>query len=130
MQRPQIYTARRLRRELTLPEVLLWEQLRAQKTGLKFRRQHPVGHYVADFCCLSAKLIIEINGEAHNRADGPKRDAARDAFLQSQGFEVVRLAAKDVLENMDGVVTMIRSRADSPLRPLQGHLPASGEELV
>lgn len=115
LQRPQVYTARQLRRDMTLPEVLLWEQLRAQKLGLKFRRQHPVGRYVADFCSMAAKLIVEIDGEAHDRGTVPSRDAARDAFLAAQGFEVVRVTAKDVLENMDGVLQLLRMKS-SPER--------------
>ena len=131
LQRPQVYAARKLRREMTLPEVLLWEQLRAQKLGLKFRRQHPVGSYVADFCCMTVKLIVEIDGEAHDRGTTPARDAARDAFLSAQGFETVRVTAKDVLENMEGVIAMLRLKADSPLHHAFGAvpLPTSGEDF-
>ncbi|WP_281252645.1 endonuclease domain-containing protein [Sphingopyxis indica] len=131
MRRPPVHAARRLRREMTLPEVLLWQELHGQKLGMKFRRQHPVGPYVADFCCMAAKLIVEIDGEAHNRGANPVRDAARDAFLSAQGFEIVRFAAKDVLENMDGVVALLRSKAENPLHHAFGAvpLPASGEEL-
>lgn len=131
LQRPQVYAARKLRREMTLPEVLLWEQLRGQKLGAKFRRQHPVSPYVADFCCMAARLIVEIDGEAHDRGTAPARDTARDARLAAQGFEVVRVTAKDVLENMDGVVALLRLKADSPLHHASGMvpLPASGEEL-
>ena len=131
LQRPQVYTARKLRREMTLPEVLLWEQLRAQKLGMKFRRQHPVGPYVADFCSMVARLIVEIDGQAHDRGTATARDAARDAFLAAQGFEVVRVAAKDVLDNMDGVVALLRLKIDSPLHHASGMvpLPASGEDV-
>ncbi|MBL0767923.1 endonuclease domain-containing protein [Sphingopyxis sp. DHUNG17] len=131
LQRPQVYAARRLRREMTLPEVLLWEQLRGQKLGVKFRRQHPVGPYVADFCSMATKLVIEIDGEAHDRGAAPARDAARDAYFAAQGFEVVRVAAKDVLENMDGVVALLRLKTDSPLHHAFGAvpLPASGEDF-
>ncbi|WP_449328191.1 endonuclease domain-containing protein [Sphingopyxis sp. 550A] len=117
---------------MTLPEVLLWEQLRGQKLGAKFRRQHPVGPYVADFCCMAARLIVEIDGEAHDRGMAPARDAARDARLTAQGFEVVRVTAKDVLENMDGVVALLRLKADSPLHHASGMvpLPASGEDFA
>lgn len=132
LQRPQVYAARKLRREMTLPEVLLWEQLRGQKLGAKFRRQHPVGPYVADFCCMAARLIVEIDGEAHDRGTAPARDAAREARLAAQGFEVVRVTAKDVLENMDGVVALLRLKADSPFHHASGMvpLPASGEDLA
>jgi very-short-patch-repair endonuclease len=116
---------------MTLPEVLLWKQLRTLKLGMKFRRQHPVGSYVADFCCMAVKLIVEIDGEAHDRGTTPERDARRDAFLAQQGFEIVRIAAKDVLENMDGVIALLRLRAESPLHHASGAvpLPASGEDF-
>ncbi|PAL25271.1 endonuclease domain-containing protein [Sphingopyxis sp. GW247-27LB] len=130
-QRPEVYTARKLRRKLTLPEVLLWEQLRGQKLGLKFRRQHTIGPYIADFCSIAANLVVEIDGEAHDRGTAPQRDAARDAFLAAQGFEVVRVTAKDVLENMDGVIAQLRSKVDNPLHHASGTvpLPASGEDF-
>ncbi len=131
LQRPQVYTARNLRREMTLPEVLLWEQLRAQKLGVKFRRQHSVGQYVTDFCSVAEKLIVEIDGEAHSRGAAPERDAVRDAFLAIQGFEVVRITAKDVLENMDGVIALLRLKAESPLHHASGAVPhpPSGEDF-
>ena len=68
--------ARKLRRSMTLPEVLLWNALRTRPNCLKFRKQHPIIGYVADFACLSHRLIVEVDGESHNRSDQPKRDAA------------------------------------------------------
>ena len=67
--------ARRLRRELTLPEKLLWVRLR--RSDLNFRRQHPIGHYVLDFYCPAAKLAIEVDGAAHDFGDRPARDDRR-----------------------------------------------------
>ena len=89
--------ARRLRREQTLPEGLLWRELRAGRSGLKFRRQHPVGRYVIDFYCAAARLGFEIDGIAHDMGNRAERDAQRDAFLQAQGIEIVRIAAREVL---------------------------------
>ncbi len=79
---------------------------------------------------MAAKLIVEIDGEAHDRGTAPARDAARDAFLAAHGFEVVRVTAKDVLGNMNGVVTLLRSKAANPLHHAFGAvpLPASGED--
>ena len=130
MQRPVVYSARKLRREMSLPEVLLWEQLRAGKQGMKFRRQHPVGQYIADFYCSAAKLVIEIDGEAHDRGDRPDRDIARDAAMRNTGYEVLRIAAADVLKDMEAVILTIRAAAESPLhRASTVPLPASGEDL-
>ncbi|WP_432767681.1 MAG: DUF559 domain-containing protein [Sphingopyxis sp.] len=97
-----VKVARGLRREMSLPEVLLWQRLRGRPGGVKFRRQHPVGRYVADFYAAEAKTIVEVDGLAHDaRAE---RDAVRDAWLQEQGFVVVRVAAAEVLRDVDGVV--------------------------
>ena len=92
--------ARRLRRDMTLPEVILWQALRKQANGLKFRRQHPSGVYILDFFCSDARLAIEVDGEAHNRGDRPARDEARDAWLRAAGVETLRIPASDVLKLM------------------------------
>ena len=131
--RPNVEGARRLRREMGLPEVLLWQALRSRPHGLKFRRQHPVGGYVADFTCLSARLLIEVDGEVHGRGDQPRVDSLRRADLERTGFRVLRIAARDVLDNIDGVVRMIVARCESrpPLhQPSAGPPPRSGEELA
>jgi very-short-patch-repair endonuclease len=131
LQRPVVYNARKLRREMSLPEVLLWEQLRAAKQGMKFRRQHPVGPYIADFYCSAAKLVIEIDGEAHDRGDRPERDIVRDAAMRNAGYEVLRISAADVLKYMEAVILTIRAAAESPLhRASTVPLPASGEDLL
>ncbi|MFW2830880.1 endonuclease domain-containing protein [Sphingomonas sp. ID0503] len=107
---------------MSLPEVLLWERLRGSKTGAKFRRQHPVGPYVADFYCRLAKLVIEVDGEAHDRADRPIHDAHRDAFLKENGYRVLRILASDVLRDVDGVASSIAALVTRPLH----HQPAAG----
>jgi very-short-patch-repair endonuclease len=131
MQRPVVYSARKLRREMSLPEVLLWEHLRAAKQGMKFRRQHPIGPYIADFYCSAAKLVIEIDGEAHDRGDRPERDIVRDTTMRNAGYEVLRIAAADVLKDMEAVILTIRAAAESPLHLASTvPLPASGEDLL
>ena len=99
--------ARQLRRESSLPEGLLWRELRARKSGLKFRRQHPVGPYVLDFYCAAAKLGFEIDGAAHGMGDNPQRDQARDASLAQRGLPVVRIAASDVLADPTSIAEMM-----------------------
>ena len=128
----QVKRARRLRREMSLPEVLLWRVLRARPNGLKFRRQFPIGSITTDFACLEHRLVIEIDGEWHSFGDQPRRDHARDAMLRREGFQVVRIAARDILKNMDAVVRLIVARcADAgPLHQLSaGPPPRSGEDL-
>ena len=98
--------ARALRANQTEAESRLWQRLRdRQLAGAKFRRQAPVGPYIADFICLAAKLIVEIDGGQH--ADNAEADAARTAWLEDQGFRVLRFWNNDVLDNTDGVLEEI-----------------------
>ena len=99
--------AKRLRREMTPPEIALWLALRQTEAGLRFRKQHSIGDYVLDFYCAPARLVIEVDGEAHARGDRPVRDARRDAWLSAQGLQVLRYPATDVLANMNDVVRQI-----------------------
>src|SRR5690242_21269362 len=66
LRRPEVYAARKLRRNMSPPEVVLWSQLRGKRLGFKVLRQHPIGPYVADFCVSTAKLVIEVDGGAHD----------------------------------------------------------------
>jgi very-short-patch-repair endonuclease len=99
--------ARKQRREMSLPEVLLWVQLKAHPGGLKFRKLHPFGPLVADFYCDSGKLVIEVDGISHDMGNQPATDAERDAYFLSQGITTLRIPAVHVLKNMDGVVAGI-----------------------
>jgi very-short-patch-repair endonuclease len=130
----QVKRARKLRREMSLPEVLLWQVLRHRPAGLKFRRQFPLGKITADFACLEARLIVEIDGESHSRGDQPRRDSARDAVLRCEGFDVMRIAATDVLRDMDAVLAgiVVRCSDAGPLHHAaarRGPPPRSGEDL-
>jgi very-short-patch-repair endonuclease len=119
--------ARKLRRAMSLPEVLLWEQLRKRPEGLKFRRQHPSGPYVLDFFCSDARLAIEIDGEGHNRGDQPQRDTIRDHWFANAGIETMRIPAKTVLSDAvaaaDGIAVYALARL--PLHhPLRERSPS------
>jgi very-short-patch-repair endonuclease len=107
--------ARKLRREMLLPEGLLWRELRARKGGIKLRRQHPVGRYVIDFYCVAARLGTEIDGISHGLGDNPERDAGRDAWLLDQGIEIVRIPAcvvlDDPMEAAEAIVALCRDRS-------------------
>ena len=126
--------ARKLRKEMSLPEVLLWQQLQQRPGGFKFRKQCPQHPFVIDFACLAARLAIEVDGEAHDRGDRPTRDRARDTFLEGKGFAMMRIPAREVLDNMEGVLMGIvdACRTPGPLhhRPAAGGPPPrSGEDL-
>lgn len=110
--RPAPDRARAFRRASTDAEKRLWRHLRDRKlAGAKFRRQVPFGPYVADFVCLEARLIVEVDGGQH--ADS-ERDAARTRFLESQGFRVLRFWNSDVLANVEGVVGLIEQALSEP----------------
>jgi very-short-patch-repair endonuclease len=88
---------------------LLWQLLRnRQRCGKKFRRQHPLGPNTADFYCAEAKLVVEVDGSPHQTGEGKQKDAARDAWVRSQGIEVLRFGgwqvefeARHVIETID-----------------------------
>jgi very-short-patch-repair endonuclease len=125
--RSHIFT-RRLRKQMTEAEVVLWTFLRERKLkGCKFRRQHPIGPYVADFACLSARLVVEVDGATHSTPDECEHDAQRTAFLASRGWRVLRVTNSDVFENMNGVWLTIEHWLPPPAasRPPP---PQAGEE--
>jgi len=97
--------AHALRQDMTWPERLLWSRLRAGRLGgNRFRRQEPIGPFVADYCCVGAKLVIEVDGESH---DSPEIDAQRQAYLAKQGWRVLRFSNDEVLRELDWVVDRI-----------------------
>lgn len=101
--------ARRLRSEPTRTEAKLWQHLR--KLQVRFRRQAPIGAYVVDFACHSAKLVIEVDGGVHNRTDVAMRDLTRDEWLTSQGYRVLRFPTQRVEREIDTVVAEIAKAA-------------------
>jgi very-short-patch-repair endonuclease len=100
--------ARSLRREMTGGERLLWQCLRGEQLGIKFRRQHPVGPYIADFACLAPQLIVEVDGSQH--ADQQAYDAKRDAYFRSLGFDVLRFPANLPFSDLSAMVQAIYNR--------------------
>jgi very-short-patch-repair endonuclease len=110
--------AKDLRKKSTDAERLLWRPLRRKQFGgMKFRRQQPLGRYIVDLVCLDRKLIIEIDGGQH--AEQRKKDAARDAWLRTEGFTVMRFWNHEVLQNIEGVlITILNHPPHTP--PLKG----------
>lgn len=107
--------SRRLRRDLTDAERKLWQYLRAGRfDGLKFRRQHPIPPYIADFCCIEKRLIVELDGSQHNA----QVDAVRTGFLESSGWSIVRFWDNDVLLETEAVLDAIWNEvSDRTLSP-------------
>jgi len=97
--------ARHLRKNPTIAEARLWEELRElRRQGYHFRPQVPLAGYIVDFACLDQKPIIEVDGFQHLSGEGAKKDAARDADLRWRGFTILRFTNADVGHALDGVV--------------------------
>ena len=97
--------ARELRRDMTLAERKLWQVLKQrQLDGHRFRRQHPFGPYIADFACLEAGVVIEVDGGQHQHSE---EDRCRDRYMRAAGFKVLRFWNNDVLANLQGVCAVI-----------------------
>ncbi len=104
--------ARNLRKIMPEAERRLWVRLRNRQLGnYRFRRQHTIGPYIADFACVEARLVIECDGEQHGLDDALAHDAKRDAFMASEGWQVLRFWNHEIYYNMDGVLETILEAA-------------------
>jgi len=124
---------RELRRSATEAEKRLWSELRSRRLeGFKFRRQMWIGPYIADFCCMEAKLVVEVDGSQHEQRS--ERDRLRDEALAREGYRVLRFWNNEVMEKLEGVLTAIRAellgRVPSPSHPTtrDGPLPLPERE--
>jgi very-short-patch-repair endonuclease len=116
--------ARRLRAEMTDAERCLWQALRLRQVGARFRRQAPVGPYIADFICFNPRMVIEVDGGQH--AEETTKDEDRDAWFAKGGFVVLRFWNNEVLGNIDGVMEQITDALARSAPPPQPS-PARGE---
>jgi very-short-patch-repair endonuclease len=111
--------ARELRQQRTDTEQTLWEVVRRRQIhGLQFRQQHPIGPYVVDFVCFSARLVVEIDGAVHEEQQ--EYDAERDDYLRQMGYTVLRCSVDRVLKDMDGVLSEIKAACIAPPLPRTG----------
>ena len=102
---------RNLRAQLTPAEARLWKHLQGgQLQGRKFRRQHSIGPYIMDFYCPGERLVIELDGAAHDSETAVHKDETRTAYLQKMAIQVMRFENRQVMENLEGVLAMIRER--------------------
>ena len=103
-----------LRKESTEAEKILWEKLRRkQVSGLKFRRQHALKYFIADFYCHKAKLVIEVDGGIHNQQQQKERDIARQNIISSWGIKVIRFTNDEVMNEIENVLEKIREATSS-----------------
>ena len=103
--------ARALRRRLTRAETILWSRLRHGVSGMQFRRQHPIGPYIADFACIRARLVIEIDGATHRSDEERRHDARREGFLRSRSWQIIRVTNDEVYRSLDAVLDFIYQRS-------------------
>lgn len=121
--------ARTLRREQTLFEAELWQQLRAKRFGaFKFRRQQPIGPYIVDFVCFHSHLVVELDGGHH--LESHAYDARRDQWLESQGFRVLRVWNNDWITMRESVLEKIWQLLHDVPYPLPNPSPIKGEGLI
>lgn len=110
--------AKQLRRTMTRAETLLWRHLKAGRLdGLGFRRQSPMGNYIADFVAHSCKLVVEVDGESHDFKSRLRHDERRDAWFASRGYRVIRFTNDDVMKNLEGVILAIGLAAEQAAPP-------------
>ena len=125
-----VVRARELRRNSKPAEQKLWLNLRGGALdGLKFRRQQRLGPFFGDFVCQSARFVVEIDGETHVGAEVEARDERRTAFLQREGYRVIRFFNADVMKNLEGVLTSIRQALALSDSPSPSHAAAPREPL-
>lgn len=111
----QKQNAKDMRDNPTPPEAILWNYLKkSQLNGLKFRRQQPIGKYIVDFLCCSKKIIIELDGGQHS--ENEKYDELRDKYLQSEGYQVIRIWNNEIYNNIEGVMQYLKDKTKSPTR--------------
>ncbi|MCL4458418.1 MAG: DUF559 domain-containing protein [Chloroflexi bacterium] len=112
--------ARALRKGMTPPERRLWSALRGEQLGAKFRRQHPIGLYIADFYSWEAGLVMEVDGDTHFNSEASAYDRERDAYLKAHGLDILRFTNDEVLHQLEGVVTTIRGALQAA-QPSEDH---------
>ena len=134
--RKVIAIAKSLRNKATDAERKLWQRLKLKQIeGRKFRRQSPIGKYIADFVCFERKIVIEVDGGQHGFEHGKSADYERSEWLQKEGFRVLRFWNNEVIENIEGVLESIRLALEesppSPTHPSGGYPapPIKGGEV-
>jgi len=110
---PILQRSRDMRHPLTPAESKVWARVRNNQLGYKIRRQHPIGHFITDFYCATAKLVIEIDGNTHAESDQVEYDAARTVWLEALGYTVIRFNNIDVYRNLDSVLRAIMDTVES-----------------
>lgn len=107
--------AQYLRDNETPTEKLLWQRIKNNQTGVKFRRQHPIGNYIADFYCHRARLVLELDGDYHDNTNQKELDNMRDKFMNELGIHILRFVDDDIINDIESVIKKIKLSVGSPL---------------
>lgn len=102
-----IKKSRYLRKSQTKEEAILWEELRDNKLGYKFRRQHPIDRFILDFYCFDKKLVIELDGSVHNK-ETKDYDIARKEFIESKDIKIIRFWNSEIIKDLPKVIFKIK----------------------
>jgi very-short-patch-repair endonuclease len=123
--------AKEMRQTMSNAEVILWSRLRRKQVhGVTFRRQHPIGPFIADFACWEARLVIEVDGPSHVSDDAQVKDKSRTEFLNQAGWEVLRVWNNDVYNNLHGVMDAISIRVWENMQSIQAIIEAGAEPFL
>lgn len=107
--------ARHNRKQPTRAEAVLWDELKGKRLGVRFRRQHVIGEYIADFVCLDYRLVVEVDGKYHDAAQQQENDQIRTQWLNANGFTVIRFVNEEVIGATEAVVKKIRDELTTKL---------------
>lgn len=110
--------AKGLRQNMTPEENVLWLYLKEGVKGFRFRRQHPIGTYIADFYCHKIKLIIEADGKIHDKEENKKYDKQRENDLKNMGYNIIRFTNEEIKNNIQNVLARINSVVENELQKL------------
>ena len=102
-----------LKKEMTNAELILWEKLRRDQLGVRFKRQYGIGEYIVDFYCSKLKLVIEVDGSRHFTENGLEYDRIREEFMKGLGIKTIRFENKEVEEDIEGVIRTILLKVPS-----------------
>ncbi|WP_392340444.1 endonuclease domain-containing protein [Moritella marina] len=102
-----------LRCDMPEAEKKLWQHIRKKQLGIKFRRQHGIGRYIADFYCSEHKLVIELDGDSHNSLEAQTYDKERNMFMRQVGLNVLRFTNQEVFTNIEGILEQIKEQMKS-----------------
>jgi cyclase len=107
--KPIFQRAEELRKNPTHEELLLWQHLKANNLGVRFKRQHPISMYIADFYCHELKIVIEIDGSVHNLKEVKELDMVREGDIKSFGIKVIRFQNSEIKNNIENVINQLKN---------------------